>query len=434
MGARSKRATTTNSRASCKTPAGTTTSWASACCPTWRFSGRLAANDLHSNCFTQNCGVRDLSASAKGGIGLDAAGRFRIAAGATDIGGAVTYFRTYYGVLTYNEGPVEVSAGLAKRSGEGINNSRSPLDGPFAAAAWTPLPWIRGHLEYSDGEAWAGVRLFAPKEWVPEGWTAYVGANQRLTDTPLTQKSWFTAGISIPLYKVPDLPGNRAKAPLPPLSGTQLPAPVYEARTPAPAATPETGATAPAAAPAARSSCSHTRATGRGGSRTASQGAGRHLGRRHARWLGRFARQQRQLQLELRRRGGRGAWGHCSHPGQQPCRLPPDSDAAPGAVGRRNRPGQLPARMDCQCGRHLHRRRTVHSGHGCAGALAPGRRVAGKQAATQLDDLAGAPEPDRANERRFGSGRRWTTRSASTRASNCHCGAALSSNGGATSP
>ncbi len=79
---------------------------------------------------------------------------------------------------------------------------------------------------------------------------AYVGANQRLTDTPLTQKSWFTAGISIPLYKVPDLPGTPAKAPLPPLSGTQPPAPVYEARTLPPAATPETGATAPKAAPA----------------------------------------------------------------------------------------------------------------------------------------------------------------------------------------
>ena len=35
----------------------------------------------------------------------------------TDIGGAVTNFRTYYGVLTYNDGPVEVSAGFAKRSG-----------------------------------------------------------------------------------------------------------------------------------------------------------------------------------------------------------------------------------------------------------------------------------------------------------------------------
>lgn len=215
--------------------------------PNLEISGRMAANDLHASCFSSpGCGARDLSAAFKGGIGLDAAGRFRIAAGATDIGGAVTYFRTFYGVLTYNEGPVEVSAGLAKRSGPGIAGSRSPLDGPFAAAAWTPLPWIRGQIEYTDRNAWAGVRLFAPKDWMPEGWTAYVGANQRLTDTPLTQKSWFTAGISIPLYKVPDLPGNKAKAPLPPLAGTQQAAPVYEARTLAPPADPQPKAPAPA--------------------------------------------------------------------------------------------------------------------------------------------------------------------------------------------
>jgi hypothetical protein len=216
--------------------------------PNLEVSGRLAANELHSNCFTENCGARDLSASVKGGIGLDAAGRFRVAGGVTDIGGAVTYFRTYYGVLTYNEGPVEVSAGLARRTGSGINGSRSPLDGPFAAASWTPFPWIRGQIEYSDRNAWAGVRLFAPKEWLPEGWTAYIGATQRLTESTLTQRSWWTAGISIPLYKVPDLPGNRAKAPLPELAGTQLPAPVYEARTLPPPPSPQVAAPSPSPA------------------------------------------------------------------------------------------------------------------------------------------------------------------------------------------
>jgi hypothetical protein len=217
--------------------------------PNLEISVRMAANSLQSNCFTEGCGTRDLSASAKVGIGLDTAGRFRIGAGVTDVGGAVAHFRSYYGVLTYNEGSLEASAGLAKRSGNGVNGSRSPLDGPFASAAWTPLPWVRGQIEYTDRKAWAGLRLFAPKEWLPEGWTAYVGANQRLTKTNLTEKSWLTAGLSIPLYKVPDLPGSRAKAPLPELTGAQLPAPVYEARTlpPAIAAAP---APAPAPAPA----------------------------------------------------------------------------------------------------------------------------------------------------------------------------------------
>lgn len=207
--------------------------------PNLEVAGRLATNNSNANCFT-GCGIRDLSASAKFGIGLDAANRFRVAAGFTDLGGAATNFRSYYGVLTVNEGPWEVSGGLAKRSGE-RNTSRSPLHGPFAGAAWQPLPWVRGHLEYTDGNAWTGVRLFAPKEWLPEGWSAHIGANARITSTDLTNRSWFSAGISIPLYKVPSLPAAR-RGPLPELAGTQQPLPAYEAR-----ALPPAGAPAPPA-------------------------------------------------------------------------------------------------------------------------------------------------------------------------------------------
>lgn len=205
--------------------------------PNLEVAGRLATNNSNSSCFT-GCGIRDLSASGKLGIGLDAANRFRVAAGVTDVGGAATNFRSYYGVLTFSEGPWEVNGGLARRSGARAN-SRSPLHGPFAATAWQPLPWVRGHVEYTDGNAWAGLRLFAPKAWLPEGWSAYVGANARLTKTDLTQRSWFNAGISIPLYKVPALPGaSRRRGPLPELAGTQQPLPAYEARTLPPATTP----------------------------------------------------------------------------------------------------------------------------------------------------------------------------------------------------
>ena len=255
--------------------------------PNLEIAGRLATNNIHRNCFTEGCGARDLSASAKVGIGLDAANRFRIAAGMTDIGGAVTYFRTYYGVLTYNEGPFEASAGLARRSGAGIAGSQSPLHGPFAAAAWQPLPWVRGHVEYADGNAWAGVRLFAPAQWLPEGWQAYAGANVRLNDNNLTQRSWLTAGLSIPLYKVPDLRGSGPKAPLPALAGAQLPQPSYEARTlPAPAAPVASAIPAPALR---RHRSAQPRRCAPG------QGPGRHLRRPHAGRLDRRAGEQRQL-------------------------------------------------------------------------------------------------------------------------------------------
>lgn len=216
--------------------------------PNLEIGGRLATNSLNANCFTTGCGARDLSASFKAGIGLDTRNRFRIAAGATDVGGAVTYFRTYYGVLTYDEGPLQVSAGLARRTGAGINGSRSPLHGPFAAAAWQPMALVRTHVEYTDSNLWAGVRVFAPTHWLPEGWALSAGANVRLNDNNLTERAWWGASLSIPLYKVPALPGT-TKAPLPPLQAGQLPLPAYEARVLPPTAAPQPAAPAAAVPP-----------------------------------------------------------------------------------------------------------------------------------------------------------------------------------------
>lgn len=219
--------------------------------PNMEVVGRLATNSMDCRAFVDgNCGTRDLSASGKLSIGLDAANRFRIAAGATDVGGAATNFRTYYGVLTYNKGPFEASAGLARRSSARAT-AMSPLHGPFAAAAWQPLPWLRGQLEYTDGNAWAGVRLFAPDGWLPEGWKAHVGTNHRLNDNDLTRRTWVTAGLSIPLYKVPALPGSGPRAPLPALSGAQRPLPTYEARALPPGA-PSTASPGTALPPPAR--------------------------------------------------------------------------------------------------------------------------------------------------------------------------------------
>lgn len=201
--------------------------------PNAEVSGRLATDNIHNNCFVpgQGCRIRDLSASGKASIGLDGANRFRLAVGASDIGGAATNFRTYYGVLTYSTDTVEGSLGFARRPIAVGNSTRSPLDGPFASVAWQPLSLVRGHLEYVDGNAWAGLRVFAPREWLPEGWSLSAGANARLNQNNLTERAWWTASLSIPLYKVPQLRGTTApQAPLPALSPGQLPLPAYEAR------------------------------------------------------------------------------------------------------------------------------------------------------------------------------------------------------------
>jgi hypothetical protein len=218
--------------------------------PNLEVAGRLATSTIHDYCrSTQGCGAaRDLSASGKLAIGLDAANRFSGGVGVTDVGGAATNFRSYYGVVTYHEGPWEASLGYAQRSS--TRGNMAPLDGVFGGAAWQPLSWVRGHVEYTDSNAWAGVRLFAPQQWLPEGWAAYMGANLRLTDTNFTERSWFTAGLTIPLYKTPALPSGSPKAPLPPLEGAQQRLPAYEARNaPAPAAS---GPASPAPAAQAR--------------------------------------------------------------------------------------------------------------------------------------------------------------------------------------
>ena len=222
--------------------------------PNLEVTGRVAANSpLQANCFVERCsGLRDLSASFKFGIGLDTANRFRIAAGATDIGGAATNFRSYYGVLTYSHEAFEASAGLAQRRAR--TRARSPLDGPFASAAWQPLDWLRGHVEYADRDAWAGVHLFAPRDWLPEGWSAHIGANARLTDSKVTSRTWLGAGLTIPLYKVPALPGPRGRVALPELAGTQERLPAYEARALPPGAPAAAASTPQATGPAPDSS------------------------------------------------------------------------------------------------------------------------------------------------------------------------------------
>jgi hypothetical protein len=202
--------------------------------PNLEISGRLAASELNSSCFVGCGAARDLSANGKFAIGLDANNRFRAAIGATDVGGAVSYFKSYYGVLTFNERTYEASLGLARRTGQGVNGSRQPLDGVFGALAWQPVEPLRAHVEYADGNAWAGVRLFAPKAWLPEGWSLSAGANARLNQNALTERKWWTASLSVPLYKVPALATRRAEPPPQTSAGQGSPVPADAAQQPSP--------------------------------------------------------------------------------------------------------------------------------------------------------------------------------------------------------
>jgi len=183
--------------------------------PNLEFSGRIASNTTNSNCYVDGCGIRDLSANVKAGIGLDAARHYRVAVGATDVGGGATNFRSYYGVGTYTGGQWDVSVGLAQRSAVRNSGVKSPLGGIFGSVALSPFPWLQTSVEVVNTNAWAGAKLFAPQSWLPQGWRAHVAINARLTDSGVTQRSWIGVGVAIPLYKTPSLPTTAHAIPLP---------------------------------------------------------------------------------------------------------------------------------------------------------------------------------------------------------------------------
>ena len=205
--------------------------------PNLELAGRIAANELNSDCFSlAGCGTRDLSGSFKFGTPLGRDGKWSAAAGVTDIGGSVTYFRSYYGVLTYDAGDLEFSGGLAKRSGPGsARGSKSPLNGPFMSAAWQPVSVLRAHVEHADGVTWAGARVYAPEQWLPAGWSASVGLNRALTSTNLTREQWWTASLSIPLYKTSSARTSAPTLPVASAAANASPALTSDAVQPLPA-------------------------------------------------------------------------------------------------------------------------------------------------------------------------------------------------------
>jgi len=179
--------------------------------PHLEVSGRIASSTLNTNCFTVGCGIRDLSFNAKAGLALDRDGLWQVAAGATDLGGQTGNFSSLYGVVTYSPDPLDLSLGYARRTNTALNLSTSPLNGMFGSVGYRSFSWLQTHVEYADGKVWTGARLFAPADWVPEGWTAYIGVNARLRrGDDRTARSWLSTGVTIPLYKVSQVRANSA--------------------------------------------------------------------------------------------------------------------------------------------------------------------------------------------------------------------------------
>lgn len=163
--------------------------------------GRLATNDLKCNMFVpQTCppnNIRDFSASMKWSVPLtwlknnDAS----LAFGVTDIGGAASYFKSYYVVGSKSFDNVELTLGTGKSVSD-----NAILKGGFGAIAWQPISWGKLAVERVNGTSSVHAGISAPIYGTDA--TASITLNRRLTESQPAQKQWLGLDLAFPLDRV----------------------------------------------------------------------------------------------------------------------------------------------------------------------------------------------------------------------------------------
>ena len=164
--------------------------------------GRLATNNQKCNGFiVGDCppnSYRDFSSSMKWSFPFELLERNKaaVALGATDFGGAATYFRSYYVVGTKSFEQFDVTLGQAKKG----NVGNSMLFGTLASVSWRPTDWTNVSLQKVGANTTAHASLQVPI--FTDGTSAWLTFNRRISDVPVMDKSWVGWGVSIPLDRV----------------------------------------------------------------------------------------------------------------------------------------------------------------------------------------------------------------------------------------
>jgi hypothetical protein len=167
--------------------------------------GRIAANTTTVNLYTEDGGARDLSASVK--VQLNpilgyASSPVKVAFGASDVGGAATLFRSYYGVATYLGTSWNASVGFAKAKVKNFNNN--PLNGAFVNGSFRMKPWLDLEAETTSARSWLALSAhndsLLPSWGAPSGTSIYAKLNTQVRGTSqVGGKPWLDVGIRMPL-------------------------------------------------------------------------------------------------------------------------------------------------------------------------------------------------------------------------------------------
>ena len=160
--------------------------------------GRLATNDQRCNMFQAGACpsnmIRDFSASLKWTLQIEwlKQNNAQIALGVTDVGGAASYFKTYYVAASKEMGPFELLIGQGKAMA-----NYAMLNGAFGGLTYRPAKWLDLNVQKAGSNSWAVASL---KSDIPHSQASgYITLNQRLTDAPVTERQWVGVGVSMSL-------------------------------------------------------------------------------------------------------------------------------------------------------------------------------------------------------------------------------------------
>ena len=160
--------------------------------------GRLATNDQRCNMFQAGAcpvnTIRDFSASLKWSLQLEwlKQNNAHLALGVTDMGGAASYFKSYYAVASKEMGPFEVLIGQGKAMA-----NYALLNGTFGGLTYRPVKWLEMNVQKVGSNSWAVASLQSDIPYTQA--SGYITLNQRLNEASVTEKQWVGVGVSMSL-------------------------------------------------------------------------------------------------------------------------------------------------------------------------------------------------------------------------------------------
>jgi len=160
--------------------------------------GRLATNDQKCNMYKPGACprdmIRDFSASLKWSLPIqflkdhDAS----LALGMSDVGGAASFFKSYYVVGSKRVGALDFTLGQAKAVGD-----QALLTGGFGSVGYRLSDWSSVSVQRVGQNSWVSGSVHAQIPFTQA--SGYITANRRMSEAQVTEKNWVGIGVSMPL-------------------------------------------------------------------------------------------------------------------------------------------------------------------------------------------------------------------------------------------